>query len=501
MSGPIRRGLGANYTAQGWYALASVAIVPLFLRVFGAEAYGLVGAFLVLQACAVALDAGLAAAFAREIVALGQGHGGASSAQYSMRSKERTIALIALVFATLVIAAAAYLASHGLDPVKLAPGTVAVSIQFMAVAVAARVLSGFHRLGLFAVGAIRSASLVSLATTTLRTFGAVAAGAWLGADVSVYFAAQAVIGIAEVVVLRALLQRHLADSSGASARGGGFEQPGFGPAMALATVLWMATMQVDKVALSAVVDLDAFATYSLAAVVAGAVASAGLPLLQVAQPRASALVLRGDLPGLEYAHATSTALLCALSCAAALAAILGVDPFLDLWNAGSRPAGSLAALVAWLALGNVALNLAALLFQLQVAHGSLRLQLAGTAAFALVLAMATTMAAVQGGVIATAVAWGVTNLVWLVVWSLIVHRRFMPAARWTWLGRDIAVPAISVFLAGILANPLVQRLDTPALRLLCALGAAALGLAAACLAHPTLRRSAGSLLDRPQAEP
>ena len=167
--------------------------------------------------------------------------------------------------------------------------------------------------------------------------------------------------------------------------------------MALATILWMATMQVDKLALSAVADLGAFASYSLAAVIAGAVASAGIPLLQVAQPRVSALVLGGDMPGLEYAHATTTALLCALSCAAALAAILGVDPFLDLWSAGSRPAGSLAVPVAWLALGNVALNLAALLFQLQAAHGNLRLHLAGTGAFALVLAVATTLAAMHGG--------------------------------------------------------------------------------------------------------
>ena len=124
MSGPIRRGLGANYTAQAWYALANVAIVPLFLQVFGAEAYGLVGAFLVLQACAVALDAGLSAAFARELVAMGQGRGGAAAVVLSMRRKERTIALIALAFALIVFAAAAYLASRWLDPVKLDPGTV-----------------------------------------------------------------------------------------------------------------------------------------------------------------------------------------------------------------------------------------------------------------------------------------------------------------------------------------------------------------------------------------
>ena len=46
---------------------------------------------------------------------------------------------------------------------------------------------------------------------------------------------QAVIGIAEVVVLRALLLRRLTGASAAAAQDGGFAQPGFGPAMALAT--------------------------------------------------------------------------------------------------------------------------------------------------------------------------------------------------------------------------------------------------------------------------
>lgn len=501
MSAPIRRGLGANYLAQGWYALANVAVVPLFLHVFGAEAYGLVGAYLVVQACAVALDAGLSAAFARELVALLQGRVGAATAARSMRNKERIVAMLAFGFAAALLAAAGALAVRWLDPITLDASAVARSLQFMAGAVAMRVLAGFYRLGLFAFGAIGAASAVAATATTLRTFGAVAAGALLGGDVVVFFAAQAVVGLGEALALRVLLQRRLGAARPEPASGAGFAQAGFGPSMALATVLWMATLQVDKLALSATASLDAFARYSLAAVIAGAVASAGIPLLQVAQPRVSALVLGADPAGLEYAHSTTTALLCALSCAAALAAVLGVDPFLDLWNSGTRPAGSLAALVAWLAAGNVALNLAALLFQLQAAHGTLRLHLAGTGVFALLLAVVTTLAALHGGATATAMAWGATNLAWLVGWSLLVHRQFLPQARWSWLGRDVALPALAALATGLLAHRLLRGMDTAALRLAAALAAAALALAAACAAHPALRRTARSLLQRPWVAP
>ena len=49
----------ANYLGQGWAALMGLAFVPLYVKILGAETYGLIGVFAVLQSCVTLLDLGL----------------------------------------------------------------------------------------------------------------------------------------------------------------------------------------------------------------------------------------------------------------------------------------------------------------------------------------------------------------------------------------------------------------------------------------------------------
>ena len=62
----FRRNILASYASQIYVTLVGIFILPLYLRYMGAEAYGLVGLFTMLQAWFNLLDMGLTPTVARE---------------------------------------------------------------------------------------------------------------------------------------------------------------------------------------------------------------------------------------------------------------------------------------------------------------------------------------------------------------------------------------------------------------------------------------------------
>src|SRR5882724_11477490 len=57
----------ANLVGQGWSVLLSLVVVPLYLRLLGIEAYGLIGFYVMLQGLAQVLDLGLSPTMNREM--------------------------------------------------------------------------------------------------------------------------------------------------------------------------------------------------------------------------------------------------------------------------------------------------------------------------------------------------------------------------------------------------------------------------------------------------
>lgn len=74
MSDPKRlsviRNTSLNYLGQAYALLIGILILPFYLRHLGAEAYGLIGFFAVLQAWLQLLDAGMSPA----LVQIGRAH-------------------------------------------------------------------------------------------------------------------------------------------------------------------------------------------------------------------------------------------------------------------------------------------------------------------------------------------------------------------------------------------------------------------------------------------
>ena len=66
----VARNIAANAAGAGLSFVVFLIAVPLYLRLLGAEAYGLVGLFTTVMVAAAALDLGLGATLNREVARL-----------------------------------------------------------------------------------------------------------------------------------------------------------------------------------------------------------------------------------------------------------------------------------------------------------------------------------------------------------------------------------------------------------------------------------------------
>ena len=127
----FRASVVASYTSQIYIALVGIVLMPVYLRLMGAEAYGLVAFFTMLQAWFQLLDFGLSPTLARECARF---TGGATDG-ITLRRLLRALEVIFLVLgcsAALGLAVGAdWIASNWVKADSLPVEQIAFCVQLM----------------------------------------------------------------------------------------------------------------------------------------------------------------------------------------------------------------------------------------------------------------------------------------------------------------------------------------------------------------------------------
>ena len=141
----LKRNILANYASQIYVTLAGIIVLPMYLRLMGPEAYGLVGFFTLVQALFSVLDMGLSPTVSRETARF---HGGAVTAlnyRKLLRALQILFLAVALVGGVAMFALSGTIALRWLTFKSLPPEAVIYALQLMAAGVALRWMSGLYR--------------------------------------------------------------------------------------------------------------------------------------------------------------------------------------------------------------------------------------------------------------------------------------------------------------------------------------------------------------------
>lgn len=135
----------ASYASQIYLIVISIAILPIYMKYMGAEAYGLVGFFAMLQGLFALLDFGLTPTISRQTAQYNAGAVAALEFRQLFRSLSIIFAFIASVGGGLLFYFNGYIAEHWLKIENLIIADVLFCLQIMAICVALRWMTGLYR--------------------------------------------------------------------------------------------------------------------------------------------------------------------------------------------------------------------------------------------------------------------------------------------------------------------------------------------------------------------
>lgn len=487
----------ANILGKVWIVLVSLLVVPVYLKLLGIEAYGLIGVLLTLMAIAPLFDFGLCQAFTRALARHSAGEGEAAEARDLLRTYEIVYWVLGIAIGAVLVALAPVLAGHWIKPQALSRAEVEQALALAGVTVACLWPRALYSSGVIGMQRQVALNVLSSTMSTISNLGGIVV-VWQAGTVQSLFAWFAVVGLVESVLTRVLLSRLLPHAE----RHGRFDPAvltrsgRFAAGMASISVLAVILTQLDKVILSSVLSLEQFAYYSLAWRLASALQLIVGPLSNVFFPRFSQLALQRSESELVRVYHASCQVLSVLVIPAAVVIAVFPRELLLLWTHDPAIAGNAAMVLGLLAIGTGLGGLMALPNVLQIAYGSTRLIMIGSAVGAVLLAPLMYFAAIRYGAVGAAAAWIALNGGYILLLLRYMHRAVLPNELRAWFFVDVGPP-----LAASAATAVAWKLAFPqpesyiAVLVEVAAGSA-LTLLAAAIVAPHVRSIVATVLSR-----
>ena len=450
----LKRNILANYASQIYVTLIGIVMVPVYVKYMGAEAYGLVGFFAMLQAWFQLLDMGLTPTMARETARFQGGRTDALSLRRLLRVLEIVFVSLAVVGAALLAGGAHAIAAEWLKVEVLPLGEVETAIQLIALIVALRLVCGLYRGAINGFERLVWLGAFNAAIATARFVLVIPLFVYVGASPTHFFVFQLLVAVVELMLLVTKTYRLLPRAAGqTTARWDWMHFRGvlkFSLSIAFTSSVWVLVTQTDKLVLSKLLTLTDYAYFTLAVLVAGGVLVLSGPVSGALMPRMARLVAERNADGLIKIYRSASRLVAAIILPAVLILAFFADKVLIAWTGDMAISLEAAPVLKLYAVGNGVLALAAFPYYLQFAKGDLKLHVIGNVLFLLLLIPAVVWAASRFGAIGAGYGWLVANVIYFVLWVPLVHKRFAPGLHMRWLVMDIggiALASLAVILA------------------------------------------------------
>lgn len=496
----VRRNIIANGIGRVSHMLVAALSVPVYVKLLGIEAYGLVGFFTTLQSLLVVFDFGMTQTVGYAVGQL-SAHDDENTRQ-SIRDVVVTYTSVFLVlacgFCAVVWLGAPWLATHWFRATSLPPHEIAHAVRLMALAVACQWPSILFMTAMMALQHQVAANKIQVAITLVRALGAMGVLYFLRRTPSAFFSWQVFVALASTF----LMFRALRDSLPRARTFGRFRTHwiqrygSFARNMAMVSMVSFVVLQFDKILLSKLLSLEAFGYYSVAVSAAGILAQLAPPVVTAFYPRfcqASASQQHDQLLELYIKSSRIGALLLS---APMVMLVCFATPVLYAWTGDLSVAEHSSLLLSLLAIGYGLQGTLNFPYYLQMAAGQTQIPLVINAGAIVVLVPSLMMLVPRYGAKAAAAMWILVNLLQFTLGATWTHRIVFAGRKVRWAWRSMFHPGLAACLTGTGLSLVVSQTQNRWLTLLQLGLVYAIVLAASVLSSADIRHEAWSRIRR-----
>jgi len=457
----LRRNLLAGLVNSAWSAIIGLAVVPFYIKYLGIEAYGLIGFFVTFQTILQLLDMGLAPTINREVARC---H--ATKNMQSARNLLHTLAVIywmmAIIIAGLIYYVAPYITKYWLQTKSLPQESITQAVMLMGLIIACRWPAGVYMGALMGAQRLTISSGVNIAAISLANLGAIFVLVFVSTTIQAFFLWQAGVGFIYAISMRFFAWRIIGNK-----RNTRFELKEikriwrFSAGMMGVSLSGLVLLQIDKLLLSKMLTLDDFGRYALASVVASGIYVLLTPLFNVIYPRMSTMVAKGNTHKLLDFYKSGTRLFLAILFPIAITISVFSDKLLYLWTKDQSLASIASPIVSLLILGTALNGAMHFPYALQLAYGESRLSLKINLILLSIMTPSIIIFVKTYGALGGAIAWLLTNIVYLAVGTYITHSKIFKGNAASWLFGDVGLPMIVTLVFSGLGGIMIRYLNLP----------------------------------------
>lgn len=445
----LKRNFSVGLFSSIWSALIGLAVVPLYLKFLGTESYGLIGFFATMQAFLQLLDMGLSPTINRE-VARCSASGNLQEAKELLHTVAVVYWTIAGVIALIVLALAPVIAEHWLQSKHLPTETIEKAVMLMGMVVACRWPVGLYMGALMGLQRVALSSIIGTIFATLTSLGAVAVLAFISPTIKAFFIWQACVGIIFAIIIRMVAWRVLGSKN--ESRRFSFANLKriwrFSAGISGVAITGAILIQLDKVLLSKLLNLEDFGRYMLAATISNGLYIILTPLFNAVYPRMTALIASGNIDKLTDLYKMGTRLfLAALFPIAITAAVFSKD-LLFLWTRNKELAESSSLIVSFFLIGTTLNGVMHFPFALQLAYGETRLPFKINLILIAIMVPMTITLAKTFGAVGGAGSWALLNFIYVFIGTWLTHRVLLKGIGSQWLMGDVMLPFVIASIIG-----------------------------------------------------
>lgn len=423
----LRRNIFFNISGTLWSAVMQFAFVPVYLRLLGIEAYGLIAFSLTLQAILVIMEMGLAPAMNYQMAKL-------SSIQEKMNARNFVFTsevfswAIGLVIGCTIAWFSNDIARLWIKADTLSPDLVKTSVFLMGGLIVLQLPQSLYTGGILGLQKHGLANGLGAFFVTLQNLGAVAVLLLVSPSISLFFAWRFFAMVLRVFFSRFFLLRCLpAVAKKTDFSPGMFKETWkFAAGMSGITITGIALTQADKVLLSKLLPLPDYGLYMLAASVANALTMITTPLFNSFFPLFTSLVSQNDHEQLRSKYHLNIQLMTLLLLPPVTILFFFSREILWLWTGDAAIAVGAAQVLAILSLGTSINGVMLVPFALQLAHGKTRLGFCIGVFLVLTMLPAVILMSLKNGMVGAAMVWVVLNVTYFLAGVPLTHRQILP---------------------------------------------------------------------------
>jgi O-antigen/teichoic acid export membrane protein len=453
----LKRNTTANFIGLFYTTIIGIVVLPLYLQYLGAEAFGLVGFFTVLQAWMQLLDMGMSPMLSRQAARARGKDIDFLELKKLLRSLELIVFILALIVVIGISLGSSWIANNWLHVSSLPLPKVTICIMLMAAMIGLRFFVTLYTSGIRGMENQVRLNIVNIIMVTLKFVGALLLLRFVTQNFVYFFVYQLVIGIIELIVVATMFYYCIPSAEKVGIR---FFSNSLKPMLPFAggiaytAGIWVLLTQLDKLILSNVLPLSEYGYFALVAVIATGIIQISSPISQAILPRMTYLLSQGKEQDMLALYRKSTQIMAVIMLPLTGMIALFSTEILFAWTGDRKAAEWAGPVLFWFALGNGILAISAFQFYLQFAYGKLRMHVLYNSISASIQLPVIIYVAFTYGALGVALAWFTLRLISFIIWPPIVHNKFAPGIHWPWLIKDVFPVLFSTATLLLIVNSL-----------------------------------------------